>query len=250
MRQNPASGHPTETPPPIRLIVLSAGVSEPSSTRLLADRITQKALDLLRDGESPAVVNVIELGPLAIDIARAIVSGFPGDRLQTVIQGVAEADALIVSTPIYKAGMSGLFKSFIDVLDNDLLIGKPIILAATAGTARHAMVVDEHLRPLFAFLRAMPVPTSLFAAPEDWSDAALSPRIERAALELVALIRGGVGRSIAESGWGAYQHQFAGNASRAERGADDVDFDTALMKLAAGGSSRPQPPTVPAVSPE
>jgi len=223
---------PTE---PLRLVVVSAGVSEPSSTRLLADRAAQKALDLLREVGLPATVGVIELGPLAVDIARAIVSGFPGERLQAAIERLAAADAIIASTPVYKAGISGLFKSFADILDNDLLIAKPVILAATAGTARHAMVVDEQLRPLFAFLRAIPVPTSLFAAPEDWGGTALGDRIERAATELVLLLQSGVGRSIADSAWTGYQHQFAGNATRAERGVADVDFGTDLMRLAAGG---------------
>lgn len=99
------------------------------------------------------------------------------------------------------------------------------------------MVVDEQLRPLFAFLRALPVPTSLFAAPEDWGQAALGDRIQRAATELVLLLRSGVGRSIADSAWTGYQHQFDGNATRAEHTADDVDFTTDLMRLAAGGTA-------------
>ena len=233
-----SAGDPIESDAPlgaVRLVVVTAGVSEPSSTRLLADRTAQKTLDLLREAGTPAAVSVIELGPLAVDIAQAIVSGYPGDRLQAAIERLAGADAVIASTPTYKAGISGLFKSFVDVLDNDLLIAKPVILAATAGTARHAMVVDEQLRPLFAFLRALPVPTSLFAAPEDWGSSALGERIERAATELVLLLRSGVGRSIAESAWTGYQHQFAGNATRAERATADVDFSTDLMRLAAGG---------------
>jgi len=220
---------------PLRLVVVSAGVSDPSSTRLLADRTAQKALDLLSASGTAATVGVIELGPLAVDIAQAIVSGFPSERLQKAIERLAAADAVIASTPVYKAGISGLFKSFADILDNDLLIAKPVILAATAGTSRHAMVVDEQLRPLFAFLRAFPVPTALFAAPEDWGGSALGARIERAATELVLLLRSGVGRSIADSAWSEYQHQFGGNATRAERGALDVDFDTDLMRLATGG---------------
>lgn len=221
--------------PPVNLVVVSAGVSDPSSTRLLADRTAQKAVDLLRASGIPATVGVIELGPLAVDIAQAIVTGFPGDRLRAAFERLAAADAVIASTPVYKAGISGLFKSFADVLDNDLLIAKPVILAATAGTARHAMVVDEQLRPLFAFLRALPVPTSLFAAPEDWGDRSLGGRIERAATELVLLLRAGVGRSIADNAWSGYQHQFGGNATRAERSVDDVDFTTDLMRLATGG---------------
>ena len=181
---------------PVRLVVVNAGVSDPSSSRLLADRTAQKAIDLLRESGTDAVVSVIELGPLAVEIAQAIVSGFPGERVQAAIERLAGADAVIASTPVYKAGMSGLFKSFIDLLDNDLLIATPMVLAATAGTARHAMVVDEQLRPLFAFLRAVPVPTSLFAAPEDWGASTLGERIERAATELVLLLRSGVGRSM------------------------------------------------------
>lgn len=231
----PYSSMPDASRAPVRLVVISAGVSEPSSTRLLAERAAQKTLDLLRDAGPPASVNVIELGPLAVEIAQTIVSGFPGERLQSVIERLAAADALIAATPIYKAGISGLFKSFADVLDNDLLIAKPVILAASAGTSRHAMVVDEQLRPLFAFLRALPVPTSLFAAPEDWGSSALGDRIQRAATELVLMLRSGVGRSIADNAWTGYQHQFSGNATRAERTAADVDFSTDLMRLAAGG---------------
>jgi len=222
--------------PPVRLVVVSAGVSDPSTTRLLADRTAQKAIDLLRGAGSPATVNVIELGGLAVEIAQAIVSGFPGVRLQAAIELLAGADAVIASTPVYKAGISGLFKSFVDVLDNDLLIGKAVILAATAGTPRHAMVVDEQLRPLFAFLRALPVPTSLFAAPDDWGSSTLGDRITRAATELAVLVRSGVGASMADSAWSGYQHQFSGNATNAERSVADVDFSTDLMRLAAGGT--------------
>lgn len=221
---------------PLRLVVVSAGVSEPSSTRLLTDRTAQKVLDLLGTSDTSATVGVIELGPLAVDIAQAIVSGFPGERLQAAIERLAVADAVIVGTPVYKAGISGLLKSFADILDNDLLIAKPVILAATAGTSRHAMVVDEQLRPLFAFLRALPVPTSLFAAPEDWGQATLSDRIQRAATELALLLRSGIGRSIADHAWTGYTHQFNGNATRAEHSATDIDFDTDLMRLAAGGT--------------
>ncbi|GGJ86498.1 hypothetical protein GCM10011583_17580 [Streptomyces camponoticapitis] len=224
---------------PVRIVIVSAGVSEPSSTRLLADRTAQKTLDLLRESGVPATASVIELAPLATHIARAIVSGFPDAELRAAIDRLASADAVIASTPVYKAGISGLFKSFADILDNDLLIAKPVVLAATAGTARHAMVVDDQLRPLFAFLRTMPVPTSLFAASEDWGSPALGERIGRAATELVVLLRSGASREMADSAWSGYQHQFAGNATRAERESADVDFTTDLMRLAAGGAVTP-----------
>ncbi|HWM15414.1 MAG TPA: NAD(P)H-dependent oxidoreductase, partial [Microbacterium sp.] len=121
---------------PLRLTIITAGVSDPSTTRLLADRAAQQTIDLLREAGTTAVVSVIELGPLAVDIARAIVSGHLGDNVQQAIERLGQADAIIASTPVYKAGISGLFKSFVDLIDNDLLIATPVILAATAGTAR------------------------------------------------------------------------------------------------------------------
>ena len=223
--------------PTARLVVVSAGVSDPSSTRLLADRIAQKAVDTIRDSGVEATVGVIDLGPIAVDIAQSIVAGFPRPKVQEAIERLAAADAIIASTPVYKAGISGLFKSFADLIDNDLLIAKPVVLAATGGTARHAMVVDEQMRPLFAFLRAIPVPTSLYAAPEDWGSADLGTRIARAATELALLLRSGAPRDIAGENWAGYQHQFAGYATRAERSIADVDFTSDLMRLAAGGGS-------------
>jgi FMN reductase len=220
-----------------RLVAVSAGVSDPSSSRLLADRITAKSLELLRESGTQASASVIELAPLAVDIARATVSGFPSEQLHAAIERVADADAIIASTPIYKAGTSGLFKAFVDVLDNDLLVAKPVLLAATAGTSRHALVIDDQMRPLFGYMRALVLPTAVFACPEDWAARELSERIERAATELAVFVEAGVEGQIADRVWSAYQHQFAGNASRAARTPDDIDFDSPLMRLAAGGTA-------------
>jgi len=214
-----------------RLVVISAGTGNPSSTRQLTDRLAQKSLDRL--GE--ATVSVIELGPLAVDTARAAVAGFPGEALQEAIDRVAAADAIIAATPIYKAGISGLFKTFVDVLDNDLIVAKPVLLAATGGTPRHALVIDDQMRPLFAYMRAFTLPTSVYAAPEDWATTELGTRIEQAAAELAIMVRAGVEQQVADGAWSGYQHQFAGNASRAERTAADLDFDSPLMRLATGG---------------
>ena len=232
-RSRPAMTDPTAT-----LIVVSAGVSDPSSTRLLADRITQKSLDQLREIGTPAAARVIELAPLAVEIARATVSGLPGEQLQTAIEKLAAADGLIAAAPVYKAGISGLFKSFVDLLDDDLLVAKPVLLAATAGSSRHALVIDEQMRPLFAYLRALTLPTSVFAAPDDWAATELGGRVERAATELAVLLQAGVGQRIADRAWSGYQHQFAGNATRAESTTADVDFNSPLMRLAAGGTAR------------
>ncbi|MFD3590601.1 CE1759 family FMN reductase [Streptomyces sp. NPDC058683] len=223
----------------LTLTVVHAGVSDPSSTRLLADRIAQKSIDALRDIGIAATVRSIELGPIAVEIARSIVSGMPDPKVQDAVAQLAESDAVIAAAPVYKAGISGLFKSFADLIDNDLLIAKPVVLAATGGSARHSMVVDDHLRPLFAFLRTIPMPTSLYAAPEDWGSTDLGKRIARAAGELAAVLRSGAGRDIADGNRAGYRHAFGSTATRAEHSTEDVDFDTDLMRLATGGTARP-----------
>jgi FMN reductase len=219
-----------------KIAVINAGVSDPSSTRMLSDRAAQKSIDALRAAGLTATVTTIDLGPLAVDIARSLVQGYPNPAVKEAIESLAGADAIIAATPVYKAGISGLFKSFIDLIDNDLLIAKPVILAATGGSERHAMVVDEQLRPLAAFLRMLAMPTSLYAAPQDWGSPDLGKRIVRAAGELAAVVASTVSATIAGANWDGYQHYFNGAATRSQRSVADVDFDTDLMRLAAGGA--------------
>ena len=113
------------------------------------------------------------------------------------------------------------------------------MLAATGGTARHALVIDDQMRPLFAYMRALTLPTSVYAAPEDWGSSELGDRIERAATEFAVMVRADVEQQVADGAWSSYQHRFAGNATRAERTAADIDFDSPLMRLAAGGTPAP-----------
>ena len=220
---------------PRRLVVITAGIGEPSSTRMLADRIAQRTVELLRDAGTDGLRRRHRARALAVDIARAWVAGLPSEQLRAAIEQIASADAIIAATPVYKAAISGLFKSFIDVLDDDLLIAKPVLLAATAGSGRHALVVDEQMRSLFAYMRALTLPTSVFASPEDWGATELGDRIGRSATELAVLVRAEIEQQITDRQWSGYQHQFAGNATRAERTTADIDFDSPLMRLAAGG---------------
>jgi FMN reductase len=220
----------------LQLLVISAGTSDPSSTRLLADRIASRAAALAARRGTTVTVSVIELRELAADIASALTTQLVTPKLEQAIAALRQADGIVASTPVYQAGPSGLFTSFFQVLDNDLLIGQPVVLAATAGTARHALVADDQMRPLFAFLRTMAAPTSVFAAPEDWSDPALAKRVDRAALELVLLMESGFARAIRDESWPSYQHEY-GSAGGTETA---IDLDTDLMRLATG---RPTPKT-------
>src|SRR2546423_1253925 len=216
-----------------RLVLVSAGPSDPSSTRLLAAPPADGVKPLAARRGHEVTVGVIELREISADISTALVSQLVTPKLQQAITALAEADGVIAAAPVYKAGPSGLFTSFFDVLDNDLLIGKPVVLAATAGTARHALVADDQMRPMFAYLRTMTVPTSLFAAPEDCSDPALAKRIDRAALELVLLMESGFAAAIKADSWQNYQHEY-GSANGTEL---SIALNTALMRLATGGSA-------------
>ena len=174
-----------------RVAVVSAGVNQPSSTRLLADRLAAATDRALRLTGEQLSVDVVELRPLAQDITDAVLTGFPSGALAEAVATVRGADALIAVTPVFTASYSGLFKSFVDVLEDGALAGKPVLLAATAGTARHSLVLEFAMRPLFAYLRADVVPTAVFAATDDFgSDAGLSERVDRAARELADAVVG------------------------------------------------------------
>ena len=177
------------------LAVVSAGLGNPSSTRLLADRLSAAATRALEALGEPVVVDVIELRPLAHALADNMLTGFATGDLNEAVERVRRADALIAVTPVFAASYSGLFKSFFDVLDPESLAGTPVLVAATAGTARHSLVLDHAVRPLFSYLRALIVPTGVFAATEDFGSTAAGPldeRIERAASELAMLVTGPV----------------------------------------------------------
>jgi FMN reductase len=192
-----------------RLVVVTAGLSQPSSTRLLADRLAEAvarasatrpadaaAADDV-DGGSRTEIVVVELRDLAHDVVNNLLTGFPPPTLARVFEQIADADALIAVTPVFNASYSGLFKSFFDVLDPELLRGKPVLIGATGGSQRHSLALEHAIRPLFSYLHAFVVPTSVYAASADWgsveSGSALGARIDRAGAELTELISARVG---------------------------------------------------------
>lgn len=173
-----------------KITVVSSGLSQPSSTRLLADRIASATVASLDARGITAEVTVIELRDLAQDITNNLLTGFAPPKLEAAITAVTEADGLIAVTPIFTTSYSGLFKSFVDVLDPQSIHGLPVLLGATGGTERHSLAIDYAMRPLFTYLHAVPVSTGVYAASSDWGSAedALPGRIDRAASELAALV--------------------------------------------------------------
>jgi FMN reductase len=179
-----------------RLVVVAAGLSQPSSTRLLADRLGESVVRQLREADVEIDVQIIELRERAQDLANNLLTGFPSPSLRNCVEAVVTADGLVAVSPIFNASFSGLFKTFFDVLELDSLSGMPVLIAATGGSPRHSLALEHALRPLFAYLSAAVVPTAVFAATGDWGEegggervhVALADRINRAAGELARAI--------------------------------------------------------------
>lgn len=175
------------------LTVVSAGLSQPSSTSLLATRLATATTSALADRGIDAEVTTIELREHAHDLTDNLLTFFASEPLQAAKDAVAASDGVIAVTPIFSASYNGLFKTFLDLLDDDALTGTPVLLGATAGTARHSLALEHAIRPLLSYLRALTTPTAVFAAAEDWGndrsiDGGLAARIDRAADELATLV--------------------------------------------------------------
>ena len=203
----------------VNVVVVSGGLGVPSSSRMLADSLAEAARAEIGERGLDATVATFELREYAVDIANAMVTGYAPPKLQALIDQVVAADALVAVTPVFTASMSGLFKSFFDVIDNTALDGKPVLIGATGGSPRHSMVLDYSLRPMFSYLRARVAPTGVYAAPGDWGagEAGAGPldaRVRRAAGELAALLTDGSGSGKAAPGAFRQEAQQPGAAAQ------------------------------------
>ena len=176
-----------------KIVVISAGLSTPSSTRQLADRLAADAAGILAERGVEVELRTFELRDLAHDITNHLLLGFAPPKLEEALDAVASADGLIAVTPIFTTSYAGLFKSFIDVVDPQSLTDLPVLLGATGGTPRHSLAIDYAIRPLFTYLHAIPVTTGVFAATGDWGDGgdgvrSLPDRIFRGAKEFAELV--------------------------------------------------------------
>lgn len=172
------------------LVVISAGVGTPSSSQLLADRLAQATQRVLATADAPVGVRHIELRTLASDLAHHLTSHVPSPALTEAYAAVGRAVGVIVVSPVFNASYSGLFKLFFDLLDEDTMKARPVLLAATGGTARHSLVIDTAMLPLFHYLKAVVAPIGVFAATGDWGDPSghLGKRIESAARAFAELV--------------------------------------------------------------
>ncbi|MDO5673224.1 MAG: NAD(P)H-dependent oxidoreductase [Actinomycetaceae bacterium] len=246
------------------IAVVSAGLSEGSSTRMLVDALREETLLALSDsgvdGEQ-IQVETIELRPLAHAIMDATLLGDATGDLAQAFDVLARADGVIAATPTFNASYSGLFKAFFDVLPEETLWNKPVLLGATGGSVRHSLVSEHALRPLFVYLRAQVAPTAIYSATEDWgavgeeraqgqgttvaqggkpngtgrnrAEETLNSRLRRAGKQFALMLLGAGGKEGAQdnksTGHNASPSEINGSAAQEKTGEEDcpdfVPFD-------------------------
>lgn len=164
---------------PLRIVAVSGGLQRPSKAAALAEHL----LDLIADA-FPCEQRLVELGQLAPQLAGAVWRSQLPDTVEQALAAVEQADVLVVATPVYRGSYTGLFKHFFDFIHQDALIDKPVLLAATGGSERHALVIDHQLRPLFSFFQARTLPLGVYATDPDFAGYRLQNEalIERARL--------------------------------------------------------------------
>ena len=182
-----------------RLLVVSAGLRQPSSTRLLADRLRDTVVDRLRVRGIEPGVRTVELREHARDLTSMLLTGTPTPALHAFLAEVSAADALVLVTPIYSGAYTGMVKDLVDLLPDGALDGVPVLMGGTGGTVRHALALDHTLRPLLGHVHAVVAPSAVFAATEDFGGtgegaASLARRVAKAADELAELMAGRPGR--------------------------------------------------------
>ena len=222
---------------PVTVAVVNAGLSDASSTARLGHAVVEALQEAAARRGTGVDTHVVDLRPLSRGIADALTLGFAPPEVQEALDTVTGADALVALTPVYRASYSGLFKSFFDVLDEDALRGTPVLLGATGGTPRHALVTETAMRPLFTYLHAPAVMTALYAATEDWgahasdSDglggARLGRRIRQGAEELLDALRLPAGTT---EGGGVGREDTTPGPDAAEDFPGFVDFETLLHR--------------------
>ena len=164
---------------PLRIVAVSGGLQRPSKAAALAEHL----MDLIAE-EVLCEQRLVELGQLAPQLAGAVWRSQLPETVERELAAVEQADIVVVATPVYRGAYTGLFKHFFDFIHQDALVDKPILLAATGGSERHALMIDHQLRPLFSFFQARTLPLGVYATDRDFLDYRLQDEalIQRAAL--------------------------------------------------------------------
>ncbi|NKG35202.1 FMN reductase [Acinetobacter junii] len=156
--------HQNNLSTPLNIVAVSGGLNSPSKT----ESLVQAILDELAEATQINVhfIKLSEIGPL---LGGAIYRNQLPQRVQNDLAAVEAADALIVGTPVYRASFTGLFKHFFDFVEQTALVDVPVLLAASGGSDRHALVLEHQLRPLFSFFQAQTLPIGVYATDRDFT---------------------------------------------------------------------------------
>lgn len=173
----------------LKVVAVAGSIQRPSRTLVLVE-------DLLAGiaREVPIEVKLIELGDIAPQLAGALHRGQVSPALEAELRAIETADALVVASPVYRGSYTGLFKHLFDLVHHEALIDVPVLLAATGGSDRHALVLDHQFRPLFSFFQAHTLPIGVYASEQDFakyeiSNPALRARVDLAVSRAVPLLR-------------------------------------------------------------
>ncbi|TBN57508.1 FMN reductase [Glaciihabitans arcticus] len=173
----------------IRIVGVAGSLTAPSRTIELVEQIVAEiGRHLSVESE---IVRVDELGPaFAGTLHRRDLTS----EVERAVVAIETADVLVVASPVYRASFTGLFKHLFDFVDQYALVDTPVLLAATGGSERHALIIDHQFRPLFAFFSALTLPLGVYAHDSDFTDYLISSprlreRLEKAVAKAVPLIR-------------------------------------------------------------
>lgn len=226
----------------MKITALTASLSESSTSHRLAQRILDAAAELATeaaaetaaetaaaDPQATALIEteIINLREFSHQLVDSMLTGVPSDELDEVYAKLRTADAVVLAAPVYNAAPIGLLTMFLQLFPEAGLRGIPVLLASTGGTARHSLATDHHIRPLIAYLKGLALPTTVFAATDDWGlpeeQTGMRRRIEAAVEELLELASGsgqGAGNSRGASTSGAH------GTSRRVEPVDEFDPNT------------------------
>lgn len=164
---------------PLKVIAVSGSYKLPSRTSALVEALTQEL-----GRHIPVDVHSIDLS----EIGGSLVASYDPKNLpikvQKDIEAIETADLLIVATPVYRASYSGLFKHLFDLVNYEALVDVPVLLGATGGSERHALIIDHELRPLFSFFQALTLPIGVYATEADFENYKVKSDAVKARIEL------------------------------------------------------------------
>ncbi|MGY4533069.1 FMN reductase [Pseudomonas sp. TE3786] len=150
-------------PKPINVVAIAASTFSPSRTLVLTQAIVAELGNQL-----PITSHIIEFGSIARQVGGALSRSELSADIEQHLQRIEQADLLLVATPVYRGTYPGQFKHLFDLIDMNALIDTPVLLAATGGSERHALVIDHQLRPLFSFFQALTLPIGVYASEADF----------------------------------------------------------------------------------